>query len=129
MFIEFNCNPKHKIVGDCVVRAIAKVEDKDWDDIFLSITATAFKMKDMPSSNAVWSRYLYIANYEKYLIPDRCPDCYTVRNFCDDHPEGSYILATGSHVIPVVNGDYYDTWDSGDEVPIYYFVKEYHLDE
>ena len=27
------------------------------------------------------------------------------------------------HVIAVENGDYYDNWDSGDEVPIYYWER------
>jgi len=34
------------------------------------------------------------------------------------------ILATGTHVIAVGDGNYYDTWDSGQEVPIYYWRKE-----
>ena len=41
-----------------------------------------------------------------------------------DNPEGKYLLATGTHVVTVIDGDYYDTWDSGDEIPIYYFTKE-----
>jgi hypothetical protein len=27
-------------------------------------------------------------------------------------------------VVAVVDGDYYDTWDCGDEVPVYYFERE-----
>ena len=57
-------------------------------------------------------------------MPNMCPPCYTVKDFCKDHPVGTYILATGSHVVTVVDGNYYDTWDSGTEVPIYYWKKE-----
>ena len=48
----------------------------------------------------------------------------TVREFAKDHPEGKYILGTGTHAVAVIDGDYIDTWDSGDEVPIYYFQEE-----
>ena len=81
-------------------------------------------MYDMPSSNEVWGAYLKKIGYIRELIPNTCPDCYTVKEFCLDHPRGKYLLATGSHVIAVINGNYYDTWDSGDEIPIYYFTKE-----
>jgi hypothetical protein len=44
--------------------------------------------------------------------------------FCADHPNGTYVVSTGSHVVAVVDGDYYDTSDTGSEIPIAYFEKE-----
>ena len=44
-----------------------------------------------------------------------------------DHPKGIYVVATGSHVVAVVNGDYYDSWDSGDEIVAYYFGNSYYM--
>lgn len=81
-------------------------------------------MYDMPSSNAVWSAYLKSGGYTKNIIPSTCPDCYTVKQFCEDNPRGDFLLATGTHVVAVKDGNYYDTWDSGDEVPAFYFSKE-----
>ena len=81
-------------------------------------------MFDMPSSNAVWSEYLKRCGYKRYVIPDTCPDCYTVKDFCRDNPRGKFLLATGSHVVAVKDGDYFDAWDSGNEVPIYYWSKD-----
>lgn len=78
----------------------------------------------MPSSNRVWGQFLKSQGFKKYQIPDTCPDCYRVWQFCYDNPIGTFILGTGEHVICVVDGDYYDSWDSGNEVPIYYFKKE-----
>ena len=79
---------------------------------------------DMPSSNAVWGKYLRNKGFRRYILPDTCPECYTVRDFCYDFPRGLYLLATGEHVIAVENGDYYDSWDSGDEIPLFYWRKE-----
>lgn len=81
-------------------------------------------MGDMPSSNSVWGAYLYRHGFRRDIILNSCPDCYTVIDFCMDHPYGLYILATGTHVVAVENGNYYDSWDSGDEIPIYYWQRK-----
>ena len=123
-FVYYNPNPSKKLVGDCVIRGISKLTNQDWKDVHLELSLQSYTMNDMPSSNAVWGAYLYKMGYRQLVIPDTCPDCFSVKRFCADNPKGSYLLATGTHVIAVVDGDYYDTWDSGDEVPIYYWRKE-----
>lgn len=123
MYVQYNPNPYHKRVDDCVIRGIAKVLGKDWNTVYLGVAMQGFTSKNMPSSNAVWGEYLRHKGFRRYAIPNSCPNCYTVADFADEHPKGRYILATGSHVIAVVDGDYYDTWDSGEEVPVYYFER------
>lgn len=124
MFIQTNPNPSNNYVGDCVIRAISILTDKPWEYVYTAVMMQGFYMHDMPSSNAVWSAYLKSQGYDRYVIPNTCPDCYSVKQFCEDNPNGRYLLATGTHVVTCIDGDYYDTWDSGDEVPIYYFTKE-----
>ena len=123
-WLYFNPNPLSNRVGDCTIRAISKVLNQDWDETYLDIVVEGFMQKDMPSSNSVWTNYLQSKGYIRHIIPNTCPKCYTIKNFCIDHPIGSYILATGTHVVAVQDGNYYDTWDSGNEIPIYYFEKE-----
>lgn len=120
-YIYFNPNPLGKRVGDCVIRAIAKFTSQDWATVYIGITTTGYELCDMPSSNAVWAAYLKRLGYRRFVIPDTCPQCYTVRDFCIDNPKGNFLVATGSHVVAVSNGDYYDAWDSGEEIPIYYW--------
>ena len=123
-FSMFNPNPRNVRVGDCVIRAISIATGKPWYDVYADLAAYGFMLCDMPSSNAVWGQYLKDLGYKRNIVTDTCPiDCYTVRDFCEDNPEGVFILGTGSHVIAVIDGDYYDTWDSGSEVPIYYWRK------
>lgn len=123
MYIFYNTNPANKIVGDCVIRGLSILLQKRWDEVYDDLMYLGKQMCDMPSSNAVWSEYLYQHEYTRRIIPDTCPSCYTVRRFCDDHRNGAYLLATGSHVVAVIDGNYYDTWDSGDEIPVYYFKR------
>jgi len=124
MFILFNPNPSRKLVGDCVIRAVSKVTGKDWKTTYLKIALQGYSMDDMPSSNSVWGAYLYSEGFRREIIPNTCPDCYMIKDFCNDNPTGTFLLATGTHVVAVVDGDYYDTWDSGNEMPIYYWRKE-----
>lgn len=123
MYKYYNPNPYGKSVGDCVVRAISKVTKQSWDDTYWGVCWAGFYEGNMPSGNDVWGAYLKSLGFRKYVIPDTCPDCYTVKDFCIDHPIGVFVLATGSHVVAVVNGTYYDSWDSGEEVPIYYWKE------
>lgn len=123
-WVFYNPNPKSIFVGDCVIRALTLACGQSWDKTYLQVSTHGYILKDMPSSNMVWGIYLKNQGFKRYIIPNECPDCYTVRDFCSDNPKGTYVLATGTHVITCIDGDYYDTWDSGNEVPIYYFRKE-----
>ena len=59
MYIEYNSNPENKLVGDCVIRAISKVTDQDWERTYMEVCVQGFMMHDMPSSNSVWGGYLF----------------------------------------------------------------------
>jgi len=124
MYINFNNNPDKALVGDCTIRAISKAIGKPWDDTYIYLAVQGFKMKDMPSSNRVWGEFLYNNGFRRFIIPGSCPNCYTIEDFCNDHPTGKYILATGTHVVCAIDGNFYDSWDSSAEVPIYYWRKE-----
>lgn len=123
-YIFYNPNPTNQFIGDCVIRGISKLMHQDWEETYLKICMQGFMMHDMPSSNRVWGRYLYNNGYRRHLLPDTCPDCYTVEDFRKDYPSGKYLLAIDGHVVAVEDGNYYDTGDSGNEVPLYFWRKE-----
>lgn len=123
-WIYYNPNPANNLVGDCVVRALTLALNADWDKAYADVSAQGFQMKDMPSANETWGALLRQKGFKRYIIPNECPDCYTIEDFCKDHPHGLFVLATGTHVVTCVNGHYYDSWDSGNKIPIYYFMKE-----
>lgn len=125
MFEYFNPNPRNtKNIGDCTVRAISKALDITWNNAFIDLVLQAYLLADMPSSNAVVNSYLLAHGFRKYTIDSSCPDCYSIREFVDDHPNGTYILATGTHFVTAIDGIYYDSWDSGDEAVMFFYKKE-----
>ena len=118
-----NENPMNARVGDCVIRAISTALNQDWVKTYAELCVQGLMFCDLPSSNAVWASYLSHKGHKRYVIPNDC-NCYTVEDFCKDHPKGTYILGTGTHALTVIDGDYFDVWNSGQETPIYYFTKE-----
>lgn len=123
-FVLYNPNPNGAYVGDCTIRALSKAIGTSWYTTYIDLAVQGYMMADMPSSNRVWGQYLMDKGYERRAIPNTCPKCYTIKQFCNDNPRGTYIIGTGTHVVTVKDGDYYDTWDSGDETPIFYYYKE-----
>ena len=122
-YMYYNPNPEGKQTGDCVIRAVSKTENLDWDQTYINLTAKGFEMKDWGNQNEVWGAYLRSKGYKQHLIPDTCPECYRVADFAKDHPTGTYIVATGNHVVAVINGNYYDAFDSGKDIATSYWQK------
>ena len=122
MWVQQNNNPKNKRVGDCVVRALSTALEKEWEEIYADLCLQGLLYSDLPTANSVWGAFLAEKGYIREAIPNTCR-CYTVNDFCADNPEGVFILGTGTHAVTVIDGNYFDVWDSGDETPIYYFKK------
>lgn len=121
-WVYYNPNPVHGVhgrnVGDCTVRAISKATGQDWETTYAGLSMMGFCLSYMPSANHVWSAYL-----RRKLVDDHGQDIYTVRDFCEDNQKGTYILAIDGHVVCVQDGCYWDSWDSGNEIPIYYWER------
>ena len=124
MWIEFNPNPCGRgNVGDCVIRCVCASLNLDWDTAFWILAETANRMCDMPSGNAVLGAVMRKNGFIRKAIPNTCPDCYTAEDFSKDHPVGRFVLGFGSHVAAVIDGDIWDSWDSSNEIPQYYYQE------
>ena len=123
VWVWYNPSPTGRNVGDCAVRAVAKALDVDWETAYAMIAENGFLMGDMPSSNSVWGAVLRQNGFVRTSIPQTCPDCYSARDFAEDHPYGTYVLGFGNHVATVKDGLLYDSWDSSNEIPQYFWEK------
>lgn len=125
MFRPYNPNPVGALTDDCTARALTLALGVDWDTAFFLIAINAAQMGTMTlQKNAVWWSVLRQHGFSRRTLPETCPDCYTVADFCADHPRGVYVIGTDEHVVTAVDGDWYDTDDSGGCTVLYYWYME-----
>lgn len=124
MWKKYNPNPTGRMVGDCAVRAVSAALNTDWETAYNLIADAGYQMGDMPSSDSVWGAVLRQHGFYKKTIPNTCPDCYTVADFCSDNPHGVYVLGFGGHVATVIDGTLFDSWNSLNEIPIYVWYRK-----
>ena len=126
MYVFYNPNPVRPEggVGDCAVRAIAKALGISWEEAYTKLTTNGFLMGELPNNDLVWGSVLRQNGFKREIIPDTCPDCYTVDQFCFDNPEGTYVVKSEGHVATVIDGILYDSWDSSLNIPVYAWVKK-----
>lgn len=117
MWVKCNPNPVGRQTGDCVIRAIAVATGQSWRETYRDLCRIGEIEGDLPNSNMIWGMYLRRKGAEQFLLPESCPECITVRAFAERYPEGTYILATGTHAVAVISGDWYDAWNSAECVP------------
>ena len=124
MWIYANPNPCRREEPDCVVRSVCITTDKDWDEVHWDLCILSHYECTMPSVNWLWELYLKKNGFEKFLLPEACPKCVTVREFARRYPKGTYIIGTGTHAVCVRDGNWIDLWDSCEEVPTYFYRKK-----
>lgn len=122
MWRYYNPNPvRSDGVGDCAVRAVAKALNITWEEAYTELAANGFLMGDLPNSDLVWGSVLRVNGFQRQAVPNTCPDCYSVADFCDDNPDGIFVLKSNNHVATVVDGTLYDSFDSSMNVPQYFW--------
>ena len=104
--------------GDCTIRALAKVLDVSWLEAF-DLTIPLCRREQVESIfgcdielrkkllGELGFEYVGVSNKRGTKRP-------TVDTFAKEHPQGRYICNVVHHVVAVVDGKFYDTWDSGD---------------
>lgn len=124
MWKKYNPNPLSRNVSDCTVRALTKALNIDWDTAHDLLCQSSRNMANMPHANEVMSAILRGYGFNRAVIPNSCPDCYTAEDFCREHPYGVYVLGFGDHVATVKDGVLYDSWNTSGLVPMFYFYRK-----
>lgn len=125
MLIQYNPNPvKSNGVDDCSVRAVAKALDVSWETAYVMLMMAGYSMGDMPHSNVVIGAVLRQNGFSREYPPSGCPDCYTVEEFCEQNPEGTFVVFSQNHTATVVDGNLYDSWDSLGNNIIFVWYKD-----
>lgn len=113
--------------GDCQVRALSKALNISWVEAFDLTIPICREMQTYTifggtceigkeSLRRIGFIYSGISNKKGSKRP-------TVDSFAKDHPTGTYIAKVAHHVVAIVDGKYYDTWDSGQKSMYGYYEK------
>ena len=115
---EYNPNPKGKNIGDCTLRAYCAAFNISWEEAFDVASAIAKENGSLIQyvADKVLTEHFECTLDDKYNKKTIKPkERITVSEFATTHPYGIYILHMRNHLVTLRNGEYWDSWDSGDK--------------
>lgn len=136
-FHYYNANPKNKLTGDCVVRALCTAMKKPYEDVYRELLESALKTGYSIASKENYDRYLKENGWIKQKQPRKADNTkYTGKEFCKEL--NCNIMAVGVKVIAKIGGHHivcikeddlhglhkvHDIWDSTDGCIGNYWIK------
>ena len=129
MFQYCNPHPKGKRVGDCIKRAYVIASSINYHD--MTIMLNRFK-KQCGDTHNYWKLFV-----EQVLLGTKNKGDmqhefygrrYTVNEWAKWWDNDTCVLRCSKHLVATKNGDYLDTWDSGEKgVYIAWFIPKYEI--
>lgn len=113
MYKFLNLHPKGKIVDDCVKRAIAGAENRDYMEVQRELNRLKKETHcDCFNNRKNIAAYMQKHGYIKLSFPAvKGEPRMNGERFCQAYPKGRYILNMAGHLTCCVDGVIYDTWD------------------
>lgn len=114
-------NSYRQNVNDCFVRALSKLLNKSWDEVFKDVAEIAFENKMM--YNSVKCNEIYLDKFGfKYQEP--IYRSISVGEFMYNHKSGEYLIGNygsmrSTHIIAYINGTVYDIKKSIDRIDLF----------
>lgn len=121
-FRYYNANPKGKITGDCVVRAICTAMERPYNEVYRELFEFSIECGLMLNDTKCYEKYLESKGWYKQKQPRKYNGTkYTGKEFCKmakeftlDYPERIIAHIGGHHIVAIVDGRVWDIWDSTD---------------
>ena len=121
-WVKYQPNPKNYKTGDCSIRAYTKVENMSWADAYDLAAEVGMEVAALPDDNKVVDAML-VERFKYTLTKLSKEERVTVKEFAIANPFGTYVLKMHGHVVALVDGLYYDSWDCGDKKISAYYTK------
>lgn len=113
-YIKYNANPKGKITGDCVIRAICTAVYEPWENVYSSLCELGKKKGKMPNDPAVYSQYLRNKGFEQMkTLTHPSGRKLTLRELADETRDYIVLAHCRSHLTCIIYGVIIDTWNCG----------------
>ena len=124
-FHFYNANPKGRLTGDCVIRAICTALDKSYEEVYRGLLESCLSTGYSIASKENYSRYLESHGWKKQKQPKKTNNTkYTGKEFCKIRKETCVANIGGHHIVCIKDGKVHDTWDSTEGCIGNYWVKE-----
>ena len=134
-FCFHNANPKNKFTSDCVIRAISTATKTEYNQVLRELVELQCNLGYDISDKKLFSKYLEQRGWKKQKQPRKKDNTkYTGKQFCKliskkkEFPP--YIIANigGHHIVAIVYGRIFDTWDSSEGcIGNYWIPKEFSI--
>jgi hypothetical protein len=133
-FHFYNANPKGKFTTDCTIRAICTALEIPYEQVIMEMAKMECETGYNRSSNEGINQYLESKGWKKNKQPRKLDNTkYTGEDLCEQIHEGLHInneplnrlIANigGGHIVAIIDGKVWDTWDSTDGCIGNYWTK------
>ena len=121
----YNPNPSKRKVDDCVVRALCKATDKDWNEVYKRLCEIGLEEKAMPNEQVCYEKFLYENGFVKMKISNKKGSKRPIVSEMALRSEDgkAYVCQVANHLVTAKDGSYWDTWESADNCFYSYFTK------
>ena len=121
-WVMYQPNPKNYKTGDCTIRAYTKAENISWEDAYDIAAEVGMEVSALPDDNKVVDKVLTERfSYKKIKL--KKDERLTINEFAIANPCGTYVVHVRGHLVTIVDGLYYDSWDSGKKKIDAYYEK------
>lgn len=111
-FKYYNANPKNRITGDCVFRAISVALGMKYNKVVLEMAIMQCKTGYALNDTKGIEKYLESKGWVKNpQLKHENGTKYSVEDFVKTHKHGTYIINMANHVSVIKDGKNYDIWD------------------
>ena len=129
-FHYYNANPKNKIGGDCVVRAICTALNQSWEQTVREMTELGIKKGLVLNDKNLFPEYLKQKGWIKKQQPKKLDGTkYTGKEFCkwiqkQGGQQYKEVIANigGHHTVAIICGEVGDIWDCTDKTIGNYWI-------
>lgn len=125
IFQKTNINPKDWKTGDCVVRAIAQVNNTSWEVTYQQLCEIGLKKCRMPNDKQTYEALLKQYGWVKQKMPRHADGTrYTVEELIDELPKKTLIISMANHLTCAKAGTLIDTWNCSHKSVGNYWTKD-----
>lgn len=121
-----NANPKNKLTGDCVLRAIATFTDQPYQKVLSDLVDLQIKTGYMINDKKCYEKYLSILGYEKQKQPKHFDNTkYTGSEWAKlcKETKVTCLCRIGSHHLTVIkDGKFQDIWNPSNKCVNNYWI-------